>query len=335
MKRKTYYNKNYQRRINHGSPDPLRSYINQIEGDVLRFKRQPNSISINYDELCKIVQRLEFSINALDYDIPIIVQIENRLNLIKKAEDIKNTARKRRGIIDSILGRPFYTIEEELNINRLLKQAEAIRIGKPKTFALPGEKNYVSSIDLNSMLKDLSDYKISLLQALPNALARMKAEEDLKQLQKDRDDHARTLRKAEEQAREERKADRARAKEIKQKEKEKMAREQAERNAALAAEAAGKTRRRGQTIREQLHRKIEETDICPYCGLYYDVNTAHADHIYPVSHGGLSTENNMIIVCRDCNRQKSDLTLREFIEKYPHICREEVELRLKMHKKRF
>lgn len=335
MKRKPYKNKSYNRRINQGAPDPLRSYITQIKNDIFWFKKQSTGISIKYDELCKIVQRFEFSIKALETDIPIIAQIENRLNLTKEVEEIKSSAKNRRRIVDLILGRPFYTREEEANINQLLKQVEMMKIGTPRTFSVPGANNYIPSGELSSMLSDLMDYKHILLEALPQALAVMKAEEDLKLFQKEQDDLAKARRKAEEQAREDRKIDRTRAKEAKQQEKEKMAREQAERNAALAAEAAGKTRRRAQTIRVQLHKRIEKMNICPYCGFFYDGNTAQADHIYPVSHGGLSTENNMIMVCRDCNRQKSDLTLREFIEKYPHICREEVELRLKMHKKRF
>lgn len=336
MRRRTYQAKNSRKKISHSSSnDPLRSYITQIEQYVFLFKNTPHKIKFKYDILCNIIQKLEFSINALNCDIPIIAQTEHRLNLVKKVEEIKTAAKRRRGVIDAVLGRPIYTIEEELNINSLLKKAEIIRPEKPRTFTLPSESNYIPSLDLALMLRDLEDYKNFLLSNLPDALAEMRAEEDLKQLERDRYQHARVQRKTDEQAREERKADKARAKEAKKLEKEKIVKEQAERNAALAAEAAGKTRRRAQTIRQQLHKRIGEADICPYCGLVYDVKAAHADHIYPVSHGGLSTASNMIIVCRDCNRQKSNLTLREFIEKYTHICREEVELRLKWHKKKF
>ena len=40
---------------------------------------------------------------------------------------------------------------------------------------------------------------------------------------------------------------------------------------------------------------------------------AHADHIYPVTRGGQSTERNMIFVCQSCNLKKGDKTLNAFI----------------------
>lgn len=40
----------------------------------------------------------------------------------------------------------------------------------------------------------------------------------------------------------------------------------------------------------------------------------HADHIQPVKLGGLSTAENLILVCSACNIRKSDKTLLEFCE---------------------
>jgi hypothetical protein len=62
-------------------------------------------------------------------------------------------------------------------------------------------------------------------------------------------------------------------------------------------------------------KKLKITEVCPYCeqslGKDYE-----ADHIYPVAKGGLSTTENMVHVCKSCNRKKSGLTLRKFCEKY-------------------
>ena len=52
--------------------------------------------------------------------------------------------------------------------------------------------------------------------------------------------------------------------------------------------------------------------VCPYCGGGLG-ESPHADHIYPVAKGGLSTEDNMIYVCQKCNMQKRDKTLLEFV----------------------
>lgn len=76
-----------------------------------------------------------------------------------------------------------------------------------------------------------------------------------------------------------------------------------------------------------IKRSISEIDHnCPYCG--NDLGqTPHADHIYPVSKGGLSVSKNMVMVCSKCNLKKKDLTLREFITKFS-MNRDEIEKRL-------
>ena len=52
---------------------------------------------------------------------------------------------------------------------------------------------------------------------------------------------------------------------------------------------------------------------CPYSAKPLG-DEKHADHIDPVSKGGLSTVENMVLVCSDCNLNKHDKTLREFIK---------------------
>lgn len=61
-------------------------------------------------------------------------------------------------------------------------------------------------------------------------------------------------------------------------------------------------------------RNIGVTKDCPYCGQPLG-RDYEADHIYPVSKGGLSTSENMVNICRMCNRKKHDLTLRQFCKK--------------------
>jgi hypothetical protein len=50
--------------------------------------------------------------------------------------------------------------------------------------------------------------------------------------------------------------------------------------------------------------------------------------------GGLSTKKNMIWVCKDCNLQKSALTLNQFIKKYD-LDRDFIEANLEELKKDF
>ena len=57
---------------------------------------------------------------------------------------------------------------------------------------------------------------------------------------------------------------------------------------------------------------------CPYCFLHYDISDGKhskltdADHIHPIHKGGLSTKQNMVLVCKKCNSKKKTSTLRQF-----------------------
>lgn len=46
--------------------------------------------------------------------------------------------------------------------------------------------------------------------------------------------------------------------------------------------------------------------ICAKCGEYFEINEMEADHITPWSEGGKTTAENCQMLCRDCNRRKSD-----------------------------
>lgn len=74
--------------------------------------------------------------------------------------------------------------------------------------------------------------------------------------------------------------------------------------------------------------------ICPYCAVELDVVDVHADHIYPVSKGGLSTIQNMVLVCSACNLKKRDLTWLAFVKKFT-LDRHAIEKRLEEFEKDF
>lgn len=81
-----------------------------------------------------------------------------------------------------------------------------------------------------------------------------------------------------------------------------------ERREALASAHLSKSRSKAVSTKKML--LVEQ--VCPYCGS--DVSDGlHADHIYPLSLGGLSTFDNMVYVCDSCNLKKGSQTLREFI----------------------
>jgi 5-methylcytosine-specific restriction endonuclease McrA len=95
-------------------------------------------------------------------------------------------------------------------------------------------------------------------------------------------------------------------------EKEKQKEAENKRIKALAAAHTGKTRQLATTIKSQLKQQTSLVSGCPYCGGSLG-ETPHADHIYPVARGGLSTADNMIYVCQRCNIKKSDKTVYEFV----------------------
>lgn len=84
---------------------------------------------------------------------------------------------------------------------------------------------------------------------------------------------------------------------------------------AQAAAHVGLTRQHGAKIRTSLFSQIQISIECPYCGGELG-DSPHADHIYPVALGGLSTPENMVLACSTCNLQKHDLTIREFASKF-------------------
>ena len=51
----------------------------------------------------------------------------------------------------------------------------------------------------------------------------------------------------------------------------------------------------------------KQEGICPICGKHYEFEEMEGDHITPWSQGGKTTTENLQMVCKDCNRRKSDI----------------------------
>jgi 5-methylcytosine-specific restriction endonuclease McrA len=87
-----------------------------------------------------------------------------------------------------------------------------------------------------------------------------------------------------------------------------------------------KNRSGTQLIKEKLLKLVKSEDDwqCVYCLKLNNVKLAEADHIHPVNKGGLTTMQNMVLICKDCNSKKSNQTLRVFCKKnnfnYDKIC---------------
>lgn len=87
-----------------------------------------------------------------------------------------------------------------------------------------------------------------------------------------------------------------------------------------------KTRSGAQNIKDKLLKavRIKSKWSCPYCSKTSDVNAAEADHIHPVNKGGLTTMQNMVLICKKCNSKKTNLMLRVFCKKqsfdYDEVC---------------
>ncbi len=68
------------------------------------------------------------------------------------------------------------------------------------------------------------------------------------------------------------------------------------------------------TVSTAMRRRILERDdyTCHYCGERKPVSQLEVDHILPHSRGGAGDESNLVTACRECNRDKSDMTPEEW-----------------------
>ncbi len=60
-------------------------------------------------------------------------------------------------------------------------------------------------------------------------------------------------------------------------------------------------------------RNLLHQGICHYCHQKFPESELTLDHIVPVARGGRSTRGNLVVCCRNCNREKSCLTPAEQI----------------------
>ena len=104
--------------------------------------------------------------------------------------------------------------------------------------------------------------------------------------------------------------------------RERIREEEENRKKALVAAALEKSR----TLASGIKQKLPTNHPCPYCGGSLG-SDYHADHIYPVSKGGLSRKENMVNVCSSCNLAKKALTLNVFIKRF-ELDRDAIESRL-------
>lgn len=60
--------------------------------------------------------------------------------------------------------------------------------------------------------------------------------------------------------------------------------------------------------------KLQEA-VCYYCDLKIDPEFLTMDHKIPISKGGKSTKNNIVLCCKDCNTKKKYNTATEMVVK--------------------
>lgn len=76
-------------------------------------------------------------------------------------------------------------------------------------------------------------------------------------------------------------------------------------------------RRQGRYLPREVMLKVVRRDnhVCQVCFKYVPDNEVEFDHIIPYSKGGPTTVDNIRLLCRSCNREKSD-SFDEKLEKY-------------------
>ncbi len=50
----------------------------------------------------------------------------------------------------------------------------------------------------------------------------------------------------------------------------------------------------------------KQNGICPHCKEKFEINQMEGDHIVPWSEGGKTNEDNGQMLCKNCNRKKSN-----------------------------
>lgn len=60
------------------------------------------------------------------------------------------------------------------------------------------------------------------------------------------------------------------------------------------------------TEKQKIEAYERQDGICPHCNEHYELNEMEADHITPWSQGGKTLSDNCQMLCKECNRRKSD-----------------------------
>jgi len=94
--------------------------------------------------------------------------------------------------------------------------------------------------------------------------------------------------------------------------------------AAKVSAFYGNLRVTAPAVRRALMVQANSIHCCPYCNRSVTQADLVADHIYPVANGGLSTFENMVLICTVCNGRKGKRTLRAFCKneglEYERVC---------------
>lgn len=56
---------------------------------------------------------------------------------------------------------------------------------------------------------------------------------------------------------------------------------------------------------------LRDQHICQYCGQNFSKDQLNLDHVIPKSKGGLTTWENVVCCCLNCNKRKADLSLAQ------------------------
>ena len=270
--------------------------------------------------LKKRIQTIERLISISEYCYPeVLIACERLAHLRRvrefheKIRDLEKKIRSNTNIIQTLFSKTGGWTEEDLRSKRKLEAdlaaENAIEYRAPTRNDLINSHGepLINSHYLTSIIEGLTKY----LQCLKDALA-LEAERE-------------KVRKALVAARIEAKA-----------EEDRKRRAKREAVTAIAARSKEISRMHARTVRRKIQPdQIDILQVCPYCASALDQERSHADHIYPIALGGLSTISNMVLVCDTCNLSKRDLTLREFIARNTHLNSESIIERLTLLGKKF
>ena len=93
---------------------------------------------------------------------------------------------------------------------------------------------------------------------------------------------------------------------------------------ALVAEELTMTSKRKHLVKQRL--LLLQENRCAYCRKSLSLQRGTLDHLTPKSRGGLTTEENLVVACKICNRAKSNLLLSEWMENILNVIRLKADL---------